>query len=245
VRSRLLIAAVLALALSAGAVLYLIRRPDPAASKPSAESSLSVDRTEVATGKSALPSAPSETPPPPAPAVPPPLPAGLAPLAEPTLYRSDTAATEVFRRAFWREPTPADRIVHAERREWVGERDGVRRWQWFLILDPGPELATWLRDRNPFGLAPAAPADLRLDPASQPAWFPAAALPDAEYFLTSDSAMVMLREKASGRLYVSDHGHGFAAPSPAPAAAPAPGRGLVPGSEIPLRIPGDVRPASP
>ncbi len=239
-RPRQLISAISFLALGVGVAFYFAR---PTVIAP-AESV-----TPVLPETPPIPLSPVNPPEPspaPAPATPPPLPAGLAPLAEPTTYRSDTAATEVFRRAFWREPVPADRILHAERREWVGERDGVRRWQWFIILDPGPDLAVWLRERNPFGLAPAAPADLRLDAASQPAWFPADAtgLKDAECFQSSDGAMVLLREKAAGRLYVSDRGHGFAAVPPPPT-PPSNGAGLIPGREQPLRIPGDVKRESP
>lgn len=229
------LAAVLALG---GAVTFYLTRPKivPASAAVPAPSPVEP-----------APSVPAGIPPPTPPAAPPPpLPADLAPLQEKTAYHADTAATEVFRRAFWRDPAPADRILQAERREWVGERDGVRRWQWFIILDPGPDLAAWLREKNPFGLAPSAPADLRFDAASQPAWFPAkvTALPEVDCFQSSDGAMVLLREKAAGRLYVSDRGHGFAA-APPPPAPPSNGAGLIPGREQPLRIPGDVRRENP
>ncbi len=235
-----LLALAAALALGTAAAIYLARPKAPAPAKPAPSALLETPLTPPSPVN-----VPKVTSPNPA-APPPPLPADLAPLQEKTTYRADTAATEVFRRAFWREPAPADRILQAERREWVGERDGVRRWQWFIILDPGPDLAAWLREKNPFGLAPAAPADLRLDAASQPAWFPAevAALPEVDCFQSSDGAMVLLREKAGGRLYVSDRGHGFAA-APPPSVPVSNGPGLIPGREQPLRIPGDVRRENP
>jgi len=77
------------------------------------------------------------------------------PAADPSV-RLDLAPAEIFRRAFWRQPTPADRIVHAERREWKDAADAVQRWQWFLQVEPGPALLAALRDPAVFGLAPVA-----------------------------------------------------------------------------------------
>src|SRR5690606_29163792 len=49
---------------------------------------------------------------------------------------STTDHAEVFRRAFWRQPTSTDRILQAERR--VNPEDDS--WQWFIQLHPSPEL---------------------------------------------------------------------------------------------------------
>ena len=239
-RPHLLLPAALLLALGTATAFYLARPPDSAPPTPPADPA-SPD-TVVSPKESASTNAAAAAP---APTEAPPLPAGLAPLEEKTSYRTDTEATAVFQKAFWREPTPADRILHAERREWVGERDGVRRWQWFIMLEPGPELLDWLKDRNPFGLAPAQPAAVRLDPATQPDWFPAEAiaLRNAEFSQSADGAMVLMFEQTTGRLYASDRGHGFAAATPPPPPVQT-GAGLIPGREQPLRIPGDVQPAS-
>jgi hypothetical protein len=241
VRSYLFIPAAFVLTLAAGAAFYLARAPDSAPPTPPADpaSPDTVVPPKESAGFNATAAAPALTD-----APSPPLPAGLAPLEEKTSYRTDTEATAVFRKAFWREPTPADRILHAERREWVGERDGVRRWQWFIALEPGPELLDWLKTRNPFSLAPVRPAAVQLDPATQPKWFPAATaeLRDAEYLQSADSAMLLIFEKNTGRVYASDRGHGFAATTP-PSPPVQTGAGLIPGREQPLRIPGDVRPS--
>jgi len=63
-----------------------------------------------------------------------------------------TDAILVFQKAFWRYPQPDDEILHAERREWSTGKDGIKKWQWFLLIRPGPELRTWL-ESNPFLLA--------------------------------------------------------------------------------------------
>lgn len=136
------------------------------------------------------------------------------PDAEPpdrTLPRTTGDAAEVFRRAFWREPAPDDRILHAERREWVSEENGgVRRWQWFLAVRPGPAFSTWLREGDAFRLAPANRADLeRLR--ALPAWFPR---PDqvaaCEIQRTADQGLTIIFDPAKNVLYATDAGHGFA-----------------------------------
>lgn len=62
-------------------------------------------------------------------------------------------ATEIFKKAFWKRPSPEDQILHAERHEWRDET-GVTRWQWFLVVDPSPALIHRLRDENVFSLIP-------------------------------------------------------------------------------------------
>ena len=62
------------------------------------------------------------------------------PPEENVTLRTNDDPQEVFQRAFWRRPTADERILHAERREWVSEEDGVRRWQWFLAVEPSGAL---------------------------------------------------------------------------------------------------------
>lgn len=119
-------------------------------------------------------------------------------------------AKEVFRRAFWREPAAEDRILHAERREWVSGRDGVRRWQWFLAVEPSAALSAWLRESNPFNVAQVEHATFqRAD--SSPAWFPAAPrLARCQIQQTAHQGMTFIFDTAENVLYATDTGHGFA-----------------------------------
>jgi len=82
-------------------------------------------------------------------------------------------AADVFRRAFWRQPSKDDLITHAERREW-SETSGqqLRRWQWFLELTPAPELLESLRDEAKFGLVPTPTPRSWSVHAPPPRWFP-------------------------------------------------------------------------
>lgn len=125
-------------------------------------------------------------------------------------------AREVFRRAFWRDPGPEDRILHAERREWTSREDGVREWQWFLELEPGPEFTAWLEQENSFGLAPLEPSELTRDrwPDQAPAWFPD---PDEAASMKprgQPHSRLTLFEAADGRLFAFDQGGGFAPTAP-------------------------------
>ncbi|MEM0896544.1 MAG: hypothetical protein AAGJ79_06625 [Verrucomicrobiota bacterium] len=127
----------------------------------------------------------------------------------------DTSAPpeEVFKRAFWRNPTKDDVILEAERREW-SDTNGVREWQWFLKVRPSHQLVDYLREQNAFHLA-SAPAIAPIpDP---PAWFSPAAL-DAKV-LQSASATMQLVFGADGILYATDHGGGFHLGAEIPVAA--------------------------
>lgn len=128
-----------------------------------------------------------------------------------------TEPAEIFRRAFWRQPAPADQILRAERREWVdaASAPAVARWQWFIALHPSPELLRDLRNPETFGLAPIAantPARAWANSTSAPlpAWFPAG--PDDSFeILQSPSAGLSLLYRASDNtLYATDQGRGFA-----------------------------------
>src|SRR5687768_14837771 len=60
----------------------------------------------------------------------------------------------VFQRAFWRRPAPADRILHAERRQWQTSGGAVEKWQWFIAVEPSAAFRDWLLKENPFQLVP-------------------------------------------------------------------------------------------
>ena len=135
---------------------------------------------------------------------------------------------EVFRRAFWRQPTAQDRILHAERREATigpphtnaGSRD-VQSWQWFLALQPSPGLLRSLRDPDTFGLLPTAAPRLWSEPAPEPlpTWFPAAAsVPEFEILQAPAGRLTLLYRAADNTLFATDAGAGFA-----PTAKPGPG----------------------
>ena len=74
---------------------------------------------------------------------------------------------EVFQRAFWQPPGAGDHILHAERREWT-DPDGLKNWQWFLVVEPSPELVKYLREDNAFGLVAVQQSPAFVD---APAWF--------------------------------------------------------------------------
>lgn len=57
----------------------------------------------------------------------------------------------VFQKALWRRPSEQDRILQAERREWV-EEDSVTKWEWFLEVEPSKELRSYLWEENAFSL---------------------------------------------------------------------------------------------
>ena len=136
-------------------------------------------------------------------------------------------ASEVFRRAFWKRPAPEDRILHAERREWTEETGaGVSRWQWFLAVEPGPELVKWLREDNAFGLRPAA----AVEPPRPPEWFPRDTSGFTILASRNPGGLTLLFSPDNKTLYATAAGKGFAPGAPEPAtpsvaaAPPPPGR---------------------
>ncbi len=137
--------------------------------------------------------------------------------------RTSDDAVEVFRRAFWRDPTQEDQILHAERREWASEENGVRRWQWFLAVQPSAAFSTWLRESNPFHLAKVDRSALAVI-RSSPTWFPATTdLARCEIQQTATGGMTVLFDPTTNTLYATDAGRGFAASRQAQVAAqPAP-----------------------
>ena len=132
--------------------------------------------------------------------------------------KTETDANEVFRRAFWREPSPTDHIVHAERREWASTRDGVRRWQWFLAIEPSAELATWLRETNPFSLGKTTSVSFN----NAPSWFPnPQALGSFEIQQSPNHGLTLLFEPKTNRLYATDGGSGFSTAEKSTSSKPA------------------------
>lgn len=126
---------------------------------------------------------------------------------------------EIFRRAFWRHPAATDRIVHGERFEWKAADGSLERWQWFLELNPGPDLLGILRDPENFGLIPAATGTATRGgaeaPGSAPAWFtPAQAAAGFEVLQNPQGGLTLHYRAADNTLFATDAGHGFAPPAP-------------------------------
>lgn len=131
-----------------------------------------------------------------------------------------TDPVKVFQTAFWRRPAEGDVILNAERREWTTEADGVRKWQWFIAIKPGPALKSWLA-HNPFALTetPASTAPGLLEasfpaPYPPPSWFPKTA---EGYQIHKHRAgpLTLLFSADRSTIYAADAGGGF---------TPAPGR---------------------
>ena len=121
-----------------------------------------------------------------------------------------TDPTLVFRKAFWRSPASDDQILHAERREWSAE-DGVKKWQWFIAVKPGPQLLAWLKS-NPFSLAPRKSAPNFEKP---PAWFPKTSA-DFQIQQNAEARLTLMLSADEKQLYATDSGFGFGPPITAP-----------------------------
>lgn len=116
---------------------------------------------------------------------------------------------EIFQRAFWRRPSAEDRILHAERREWTDDQ-GTEKWQWFIKIQASPKLMQFLREENPFALAPVSSPPTIKD---QPSWF----VPDyheSDIFLSRQGALMMCFDRKDQVVFASDHGYGFRAGAP-------------------------------
>ena len=163
-----------------------------------------------------------------------------APADPPVSQRPPTPAAvtiepaELFRRAFWQRPGTGDKILHAERREWT-DADGLKRWQWFLVVEPSPELVKYLREDNAFGLVPGSAGSLNPEP---PSWF--VFKPDEfSIFRSPHSGMRLMFSKTENLLYATDSGQGFTkgAPEPAKKAAPPSASGRLPTTPPPVSKP--------
>lgn len=117
----------------------------------------------------------------------------------------------VFQRAFWRRPTFGDKILHAERRDWLDAFSGVEKWQWFIAVEPSAGLRDWLLKENPFELV-AVPSGTELAPlSSPPAWFPRASeLAAFTRYRNREQRFFVFHDTTTNRLYTTDAGGGFA-----------------------------------
>lgn len=124
---------------------------------------------------------------------------------------------EVFRRAFWRHPTASDRILHAERFEPKSDDGGAEYWQWFIALQPGPELLGWLRNPDSFALIPAddkfVVPDWVTAESRVPDWFPGDdELEGVEVLMSPAESLLFLYRERDNTLFGVGFGHGFAPP---------------------------------
>jgi hypothetical protein len=113
-------------------------------------------------------------------------------------------SNEVFQRAFWKHPSSTDRILHAERNEWL-ENGEVCKWQWFIVVEPSPELLKYLRDDNAFGLARTV-ALFTINRA--PEWF-VYNVNEMDIFQNSSGNMKLIFGKNKNLLYATSTGGGF------------------------------------
>ena len=117
----------------------------------------------------------------------------------------------VFQKAFWRRPDSADKILHAERREWSQQGKDVREWQWFLAVNPSPNLAEWLKT-NPFSLPVSNDLYKYEEAAPKPDWFPNDFV-GFEIHKAPQGRFVLLFSAEKNLLYAMDSGAGFAPPT--------------------------------
>lgn len=116
----------------------------------------------------------------------------------------------VFQKAFWRRASTDDQILHAERRQWH-TAGGVRKWQWFIAVNPGPQLVEWLAT-NPFSLASTpSPAAIH----NPPTWFPKPST-DFQIHQNPEGHFILLLSRDGKHLYATDSGHGFTPPDVSP-----------------------------
>ncbi|GAA5117680.1 hypothetical protein JIN84_17025 [Luteolibacter yonseiensis] len=116
----------------------------------------------------------------------------------------------VFQKAFWRRPAADDRILHAERREWSSQ-DGVKKWQWYIAVSPGPQLLAWLKT-NPFSLSDVRSAG-RFE--NRPGWFPEETH-GYQIQRNAEGRFTVMLSTDGRHLYATDSGQGFTAPEIAP-----------------------------
>ena len=118
----------------------------------------------------------------------------------------------VFQRAFWRRPEKGDRIIAAERRDWLDETSAVQKWQWFVTVDPSPGFRRWLLDDNPFEVTAVVAGTPPPALENTPPWFPARSeLAAYLQYRTRGSRLAIFLDPKSGQLFAADSGAGFAA----------------------------------
>lgn len=134
-----------------------------------------------------------------------------------------TDPATVFQKALWKRPTAADKILHAERREWKDE-NSISRWQWFLEVEPSPEIVRYLREENAFRLKSYQTMTPLPD---APAWFIKDTM-NTRILSEPGGGMQLIFTAGDARLYAMGSGGGFhrgaAEKSPELAQAPAAGR---------------------
>ena len=126
---------------------------------------------------------------------------------------------EVFRRIFWRQPTPEDRILRSERRELEVEAGGPVRWDWFLSVDPSVVFADYLLEENPFQLSLGTSV---IDFQQTPDWFPTSSA-GFEVHQNQTGEMTVLYHPETRRIYVCNKVTSFrpAATIPEPSITPS------------------------
>ena len=159
-------------------------------------------------------------------------PAPPAPLEEtPIVWRDGPPnllsrdAEEIFKKAFWRRPSSLDKIQQAERHEWR-DADGLKRWQWFLVVKASPDLIKYLRDDNAFGLVATSDA---LEVTEAPSWFQFE-LKEVTVLQSRHTGMRLMFSKSDDTLYATDSGRGFTNGAPEPSST-------IQGAQPPGRIP--------
>jgi len=142
-----------------------------------------------------------------------PVAAAIRPPAKPDAdgLARETDPAAVFERAFWRRPTSADKILHAERRDWLDASSGVEKWQWFIAIEPSAAFRDALLKDNPFELV-AVPSGTELAPlSSPPTWFPPASeLAAFTRYRNREGRFFVFHDTTTHRLYTTDAGGGFA-----------------------------------
>ncbi|MDQ8188436.1 hypothetical protein [Pelagicoccus sp. SDUM812002] len=118
-----------------------------------------------------------------------------------------TDPATVYQKAFWRHPKSDDKIVHAERREWLDTNGSVMKWQWFLIIEPSPQTRAWL-DTNPFLLTPSSDREEHTIPLAPPEWFDSRKAPK---FRSHNASLSHAFTSDGNRLFATDTGGGFTA----------------------------------
>ncbi len=135
---------------------------------------------------------------------------------------TNTNPTEVFQKAFWKQPTPEDEILRAERKEWA-DNSGLSKWQWFLSVKPSAALVEHLITQNAFMLRRSEP------PSKLPEGFPESAK-GYETYSNASGAFWILWNKEENLLHATDSGSGFrpGAPEPVKAVVSTPPEGRLP-----------------
>lgn len=135
------------------------------------------------------------------------VPAPIPQVVDGGTLKTSADPAEIFQRAFWKRPGTEDKILHAERREWVSDSTGVRQWQWFLMLEPPAGFIAAQLERFSLKAGSWTPGA-----AAMPAWFQKAVKPGTATHTSPDGALTLIA-MADGRVLATGTGGGFAAPA--------------------------------